>query len=210
MDDYSRLLVPEKLLNEANILQNMTDVQEYSKILTQNTSNILVSPVKSLGRVYAYDTTETCVDYSTLKQVPRHTIINSMPTWWEGGGLLNSAKSDFKKSTADINYVVNAEKFPMKCMSVPIIETDIYGRSTTKSYYIMIAEIDKLSYNLFPGNKKPTLPTASPIPKDKFINMEEARLASVASLDAGQTFFVGSLGVIGLYMYFKMVYGHSK
>jgi hypothetical protein len=202
MSDYSKL-VKETAINDKNINQNISDVKEYSNILTGNTSTMLNSPIKTLGRVYAYDTTETCVDYNTLKQVPRHSVSNSMPNWWEGG-LLNSAKSDFQKSKADINYVVNAEKFPMKCMSVPIIETDIYGRSTTNSYYIMIAEIDKLSYNLFPGNKKPSLPTASPIPKDKFVNMEEE------TLDAGQTFFIGSLGVIGLYMYFKMVYGHSK
>jgi len=68
MDDYSKLLIAEKPLNDANIVQNMADVQEYSNILTGNTSKMLISPVKSLGRVYAYNTNETCVDNSTLKQ----------------------------------------------------------------------------------------------------------------------------------------------
>ena len=206
MDDYSKLLIAEKPLNDANIVQNMADVQEYSNILTGNTSKMLISPVKSLGRVYAYNTNETCVDNSTLKQVPRHSLINSIDP--AAKGFLNSANSDFKKSKSDINYVVNADKFPMRCMSVPIIETDIYGKSTTNPYYIMIAEIDKLSNNLFPGSKKPVLPIVAPTnapTKENFVSA-----ASVESLDAGQTFFVGSLGVIGLYMYFKMLYGHSK
>lgn len=248
MADYSKMFVAERPLNEANINQNMIDVQEYSNILTGNTSKMLNAPVKSLGRVYAYNTNETCIDSATLAQVPRYSVIDSMPELWRGGGFLNSANSDFEKSKSDINYVINADKFPMQCMSVPIIETDINGKSTTNPYYIMIAEIDKLSTTLFPGGKKPALPysttapttsirtttapttTDSPTTDDmttydtitetetdmetdyeSFINMKSVTsVASLENMDPGQKFFVGSLGVIGLYIYFKMIYGHSK
>ena len=209
MSDYSKL-VKETAINDKNINQNISDVKEYSNILTGNTSTMLNSPIKTLGRVYAYDTNQTCVDNATLKQVKRHTIINSTDT--NTKGFLNSANSDFEKSKADIDYVTNADKFPMRCMSVPIIETDINGKSTTNPYYIMIAEIDRLPNALFVGGKKPSLPTVPAVPaatttaaKEPFIN-----LANLENLDAGQTFFIGSLGVIGLYMYFKMAYGHSK
>ena len=211
MADYSLLFVPEKKIYDANINKNMKDVLEYSNVLTGNTSTILRSSVKTLGRVYAYDTNETCVDNATLSQVKRHSIINSMPDLQEGKGILNSANSDFKKSTADIDYVVNADKFPMRCMSVQIKENDIYGKYTTNPYYIMIAEIDKLPNTLFVGGKKPDLPIVVPtiVPTtEKFVSA--ASLASLDNLDAGQTFFIGSLGVIGLYIYFKMSYGNSK
>ena len=211
MADYSSLFVAEKKINDANINQNMKDVLEYSNILTGNTSKMLNSPVISLGRVYASDTNETCVDNATLKQVKRHSIINAMDPTTKG--FLNSANSDFEKSKADIDYVTNSDKFPRQCMSVPIIETDINGKKTTKAYYIMIAEIDRLPNALFVGGKKPSLPTVPTTvpPKEKFVSSANMKnLTSMENLDAGQTFFIGSLGVIGLYMYFKMAYGHSK
>jgi len=211
MADYSTLFVAEKTINNANIDQNMKDVLEYSNVLTGNTSSILKTSGKTLGRVYAYDTNETCVDNATLKQVKRHSVINAMDP--NAKGILNSANSDFNKSTADINYVVNADKFPMQCMSVSIIETDINGKSTTNPYYIMIAEIDKLPDSLFRGGKKPSLPIVVPpiTTKEKFVSSANMKnLTSLETMDAGQTFFIGSLGVIGLYMYFKMAYGHSK
>jgi hypothetical protein len=132
-------------------------------------------------------------------------------------GFLNSANSDFEKSAADIDYVVNTDKFPMQCMSVPIIETDIYGKSVTNPYYIMIAEIDKLPASLFSGGKKPSLPivasaatTASATTTAATTTPASANKENFENMDMGQTFFIGSLGVIGLYMYFKMAYGHSK
>ena len=203
MSEYSKL-VKETAINDKNIYQNMKDVLEYSNILTGNTSKMLRSSVKTLGRVYAYDTGLYCVNTKS-EQVKRHSIINAMDS--TAKGFLNSANSDFKKYNKDIDSVTNSDKFPNQCMSVPIIETDIYGKSTTKSYYIMIAEIDKLPSHLFPGGKKPILPIVTPT-AEKFVNA--ASLASLDNLDAGQTFFIGSLGVIGLYMYFKMAYGHSK
>jgi hypothetical protein len=239
MSDYSKLFVAEKTINNANIDQNMKDVLEYSKLLTGNTSTMLRSSGKTLGRVYAYNTNEMCVDYATLKQVPRHSVIDAMNS--NANGFLNSANSDFEKSKADIDYVTNSDKFPRQCMSVPIIETDIDGKSTTNPYYIMIAEIDKLPDSLFPGGKKPSLPivvppittaattaaattaaattatattataTTAAATKEKFVSsLNIKNLASLETMDAGQTFFIGSLGVIGLYMYFKMAYGHSK
>ena len=225
MSDYSKLFVAEKTINNANIDQNMKDVLEYSKLLTGNTSTMLRSSGKTLGRVYAYDTKEKCSEYGTLKQMPRHSIINAMNS--NANGFLNSANSDFEKSAAKIDYVTNSDKFPRQCLSVPIIETDIDGKSTTKAYYIMIAEIDKLPDSLFPGGKKPDLPivvppittagattaaaTTAAATNEKFVSSSNIKnLASLETMDAGQTFFIGSLGVIGLYMYFKMAYGHSK
>jgi hypothetical protein len=225
MSDYSKLFVAEKTINNANIDQNMKDVLEYSNVLTGNTSSILKTSGKTLGRVYAYDTKETCVDNATLKQVKRHSVINAMDP--NAKGILNSANSDFEKSKADIDYVTNSDKFPRQCMSVPIIETDINGKSTTNPYYIMIAEIDKLPDSLFRGGKKPDLPivvppitttaatttaaTTTAATKEKFVSSANMKnLTSLETMDAGQTFFIGSLGVIGLYMYFKMAYGHSK
>ena len=204
--NYSTLFVAETPIIDANINQNMKDVLEYSNILTGNTSKMLKISGKTLGRVYASDTNETCVDNATLKQVKRHSIINAMDS--NAKGILNSANSDFNKSTADINYVFNADKFPKQCMSFPIIETDINGGSKTNSYYIMIAEIDKLPDSLFFGGKKPSLPIVVPTiapTTEQFVSA-----ANLDNLDAGQTFFIGSLGVIGLYIYFKMAYGHSK
>jgi len=223
MADYSKLLVTEQKINDNNVTKNMSDILQYSNLLTGNTSTMLKSPVKTLGRVYAYDTNETCVDYSSLKQVKRHSVINAMDS--NAKGFLNSANSDFNKSAADISYVVNADKFPMQCMSVPIIETDIYGKSVTNPYYIMIAEIDNLPASLFPGGKKPSLPVVTPtttaatttaatttasVTKEKFVSAASVYKENFGNMDAGQTFFIGSLGVIGLYMYFKMAYGHSK
>jgi hypothetical protein len=219
MADYSKMFVAETAINENNIDQNMKNVLEYSNLLTGNTSTMLKSPVKTLGRVYAYDTNETCVDYSSLKQVKRHSVINAMDS--NAKGFLNSANSDFEKSAADISYVVNTDKFPMQCMSVPIIETDIYGKSVTNPYYIMIAEIDNLPASLFPGGKKPSLPivasaattasaTTTAATTPAATTTASATKENFENMDMGQTFFIGSLGVIGLYMYFKMAYGHSK
>jgi hypothetical protein len=201
--DYSKL-IKDVPINDVNIAQNLLDVQDYGKILSGNldksSKTKLLTSSQSLGRVYAYDTNETCVDVVSGMQVPRHSIVNSLSS---EKGLLNSANADFNKAKSDIFYVTNNETFPMKCMSATINETDVYGKTIATPHYIMIAEINQLSDDLFPINAKTKKRMRPILPKiEKYVNME--------NMDIGQKFFAGSVAILGLYMYFKMVFGHAK
>lgn len=201
--DYSKL-IKDVQINDANITQNLLDVQDYSKILSgdldKSSQSKLLTSSQSLGRVYAYDTSETCIDVASGSHVPRHSVINSLSS---KKGLLNSANSDFDKAKSDIFYVTNNDKFPMKCMSATINETDVYGKTIATPHYIMIAEINQLSDDLFPINTKTKKRVRPILPKiEKYVNME--------NMDIGQKFFAGSVAILGLYMYFKMVFGHAK
>lgn len=179
---------------------SIKEVIDYTNVLSSNTSSQYITNPNDLGRAYAYNTNQKCVDASDPKGrlVDRHTFVRAIHP--SADGLLAAANLDFEKSKNDVNYLESAKnlKFPKKCMSVSIVETDIDGNKVTNPYYMMIADIDDIPNNMLKDEKKPALPIIS-----GFSNMQN-------ELDFGQTFFVGSLGVIGLYVYFRMLYGRSK
>ena len=193
LPDYETLI-------KKNDTNSIKDVLEYTNVLSSNSSSKFIKNPNDLGRAYAYNTNEKCINVAnpTGKLVDRHTFVKAFHP--AANGLLAAANLDFEKSKNDINYLESAKnsKFPKKCMSVSIVETDIDGNTVTNPYYMMIADIDDIPNNMLKDEKKPALPIIS-----GFSNMQN-------DLDFGQTFFVGSLGIIGLYMYFRMLYGSSK
>jgi hypothetical protein len=190
--NYSSLIIPPKY-NETNVSQNIAAIEQHRKLLET-----------PMGRVYVHDTGSMCNDIKSGLSVPRHTIINVNKS--KGGkGILDSADADFE--SAKMNpYIETDRKFADKCMAVDINVVDTKGVKTVeKQKFISLAEFERTPQDRFVG--KPIIPKefegfSSPdrVTSDNFMK----------HMDAGQRFFMGTVAVMGLYMFHQLLYGKTK
>jgi hypothetical protein len=190
--NYSSLIVPPQY-SETNVNQNIYAIDQQRKVLDT-----------PMGRIYTYDTGSMCNDIKSGLSVPRHTIINVNKS--NGGkGILDSAYADF--NTAKTNpYIETDRKFADKCMAVDINVVDIKGVKTVdKQKFISLAEFERTPQDQFVG--KPIIPKefegfSSPdrVTADNFMT----------HMEAGQRFFMGTVAVMGLYMFHQLLYGKTK
>jgi hypothetical protein len=124
-------------------------------------------------------------------------------------GILDSAYSDFDAAGSSNIFEDANRKFSDKCMSVDVNEIDKTGKRTVvKTKYLSLAEIERSSSSLFSG-VVPTIPKEF---KEPFLipGLVEDRVTIanfMKHMDGGQRFFVGTLAVMGLYMYHQLLYG---
>lgn len=211
--NYSSLITPPKF-SKVNINQNIYDVGEYRKILSGENSRKMQAITPPVGRVYVAETGIMCNDIKTGQSVARQTIINVKKSKGKKGsnGLLDSAYADLE-SVANTDIFEDAnKKFADKCMSVDINETDIKGKkSVAKNKYLSLAEIERTPSSFFSGNT-PIVPKeyVEPFLSPGVLN-ERSEKVTIANfmdnMDRGQQFFVGTLAVMGLYMYHQLLYG---
>lgn len=189
---YSSLIAPPKY-SDTNVNQNMTEINEYQKILKGENSRKMQNMDLPIGQIYAYDTGSTCVDSKTGMPVPRHTVVNVR----KSKGLLGSAYADFNTAKTDPYIDVDAVD-SSKCMQVNVKEVDKTGnQSINKQRNITIAEYKRSSPDLFvEGFISPGLVD------DKVTSGNYMK-----HMDAGQRFFVGTVAVLGLYMYHQLLFG---
>lgn len=190
--NYSSLIIPPQY-SETNVNQNIYAIDQQRKLLDV-----------PMGRIYTHDTGSMCNDIKSGLSVPRHTIINVNKS--NGGkGILDSAYADFE--TAKTNpYIETDRKFADKCMAVDINVVDIKGqKSVDKQKFISLAEFERTPQDQFVG--KPIIPKefegfSSPdrVTADNFMT----------HMDAGQRFFMGTVAVMGLYMFHQLLYGKTK
>jgi hypothetical protein len=182
--------------------QNMIEINEYSKILKGETSSKMPNVATPVGKVYVYDTGSMCTDIKTGMSVPRHTIVNERTS--KTNGLLASAYADFETAKTDPYIDVDssfANADANKCMTVNIKETDINGKQTiNKQRNITVSEYKRTLPDFFaegfisPGLVDDTVTSGNYM---KYMN-------------AGQRFFVGTVAVMGLYMYHQLLFGKRK
>lgn len=195
---YSNLIVPPKYSN-TNMKQNMNEINEYNKIFKGETSKKMPNVDTPVGRVYVYDTGSMCTDVKTGLSIPRHTIINEKTS--KKNGLLASAYADFETAKTDPYIDIDPTFMNTdgnKCMTVNVNETGIDGRNTVnKKKNITVAEYKRTSRDFFAeGFISPGLVD------DKVTSSNYMK-----HMDAGQRFFVGTVAVLGLYMYHQMLFG---
>lgn len=190
---YSSLIAPPKY-SDTNVNQNMIEIDEYQKIIKGEQSRKMPNADLPIGQIYTYDTGSTCVDLKTGMPVPRHTVINVR----KSKGLLGSAYADFNTAKTDPYIDVDAAVGSDKCMQVNVKEIDKNGKPTINiQRNITIAEYKRSSPDLFAeGFISPGLVD------DKVTSSNYMK-----HMDAGQRFFVGTVAVLGLYMYHQMLFG---
>lgn len=208
--NYSSLITPPNF-SQINVGQNIYDIGEYQKILNGENSRRMPDITHPVGRVYVAETGVMCNDIKTGQSVPRHTIINVKMSKGktDKNGILDSAYSDFDAAGSSNIFEDANRKFSDKCMSVDVNEIDKTGKQTVvKTKYLSLAEIERSPSSLFSG-VVPTIPKEF---KEPFLmpGLVEDRV-TVANfmkhMDGGQRFFVGTLAVMGLYMYHQLLYG---
>lgn len=190
---YSSLIAPPKY-SDTNVNQNMTEISEYQKILKGEQSRKMPNTDLPIGQIYTYDTGSMCTDAKTGLPTPRHTVINVR----KSKGLLGSAYADFDTAKMDPYIDVDAGVGSDKCMQVNVKEVDKNGKQTiNKQRNITIAEYKRSSPDLFvEGFISPGL-----------VDDKVTSTNYMKHMDAGQRFFVGTVAVLGLYMYHQLLFG---
>lgn len=217
----------------ANITKNIADIAEYNKALQGERSTVLKTANPSLGKIYFQSTGEPCnkntdqfkkyiadikkltdsakisltmkdtslpfstyANYFTDSVKPtRYSLIGSHKDW---SSIYESANADLSKIT-DPN--VEASKLEQNsCVPVTLIVMETDGSNKLETQFVTVADLEKIPPERYLGGIKPV--------KDKpLVNEGFADINAVyAKMDAGQKVFVGSLGVLGLYFLFKLMY----
>lgn len=214
------------------IPNNMSKIDEYNNALNGKASTVLKTAKPSLGKIYFQSTGEPCnkdvdrfkkyiasmnnlivspktsvtlkdtslpfstyANYFTTESTP--TRYNFIDAYKSGGSIYDSAAADLSK-TPDPN--VEAAKVEQNnCVPVTLQVMDEDGSRKYETQFITVADVDKISPKLYmtdtDGNPvKPVVEGFSDIN------------AVYEKMDAGQKVFVGSLGVLGLYFLFKLMY----
>lgn len=205
--NYSTLITPPNF-SQINVGQNLYDIGEYQKIMNGENSRRMPDITHPIGRVYVTETGVLCNDIKTGLSVPRQTIINAKIVSSKNG-VLDSAYSDFNNAGLSNIFDDTNRKFLDKCMSVDVNEIDKTGKQTVvKTKYLSLAEIERSPSSLFSG-VVPTIPKEFKEPFSMH-NVVEDRVTVgnfMKHMDGGQRFFVGTLAVMGLYMYHQLLYG---
>lgn len=184
--DYSTLIGEPKAADFASISK---EVNEYEKVLKGEASSKALTVLPPFGRIYFEDTGETCVGPDG-KKYPQHTLVDAhIPKM----GLLESADRDFKNAST-LLMPTAAEIRANRCVPVTIKTIDSGGKAGKDTKYISVAEENIMS------------PDIKMVSKKKKEGMMLINIDTGPKLDAGQQLFVGSVTVLGLYMFYRLLY----
>lgn len=169
--------------------------QEYAKLLNDKSSKAsTIKPNKPLGRIFLQDSKTLCTDVSSGTAVPRYNIINVR----KDKGFISSAMADLTTATSSAIDYATKNSSP-KCMRATILEVNETGSKLQNTQYISLADLRDADPEVFPNKKRPYIPEGFQDIADEY----------EITMDAGQRFFVGSVAVLGLYMYYRLVYGRK-
>ena len=131
------------------------------------------------------------------------TRFNFIDAYNNGGSIYDSAAADLVK-TPDAN--AEASKVEQnRCVPVTLQVMDTDGTRKYETQFVTVADVDKISPKLYmmDTDGKPMKPVVDvDAPKEGFVDINTV----YEKMDAGQKVFVGSLGVLGLYFLFKLMY----
>lgn len=189
--DYSKLIREPKATDFASI--NL-EVNEYDKALDGKKSTMIWSGTPPLGRVYFHPTGETCRDKKTGKMVPQFTVVDAHR---KDAKLMDLAERDFNNA-AKLKIPTNKQIKADICVPVTIrtyeILTDPPGKQTRH-----VSEFD--AENISPDIRE-SMTNEGTTDKGTTNEGEDMTL----NMDAGQNLFIGSVAVLGLYLFFKVLY----
>lgn len=209
---YMNLIQPTNFSSQG-AKQNLNNIKQYNNILNNKPSTKLAAGInieKPLGRVFLRDTSSNCLSMDTQTLVPRYSIMD----FRKSSGFVNSAVADF--NTAANTNVFGSSDISMSnyCIKATIMETNENGITNENTQYVVLADISAADPAIFKNGIKPSPPTTK---KEAFANMAVQSVDSdlkilpdyMKNMDVGQKIFVGSTAILGLYMYFKLLYGRK-
>lgn len=176
------------------------DTERFKKYIA-NMKNLTVSPTISVTLKDASLPFSTYANYFTDSENP--TRYNFIDAYKRGVSIYDSAAADLA-TIQDPN--VQASKVEQNsCVPVTLQVMDTDGTRKYETQFVTVADVEKISPNLYmtdvDGNPvKPVIDVD--VPEEGFSNIN----AVYEKMDAGQKVFVGSLGVLGLYFLFKLMY----
>lgn len=177
------------------------DTDRFKKYIA-TMKNLTVSPTISVTLKDASLPFSTYANYFTDSGNP--TRYNFIDAYNNGGSIYDSAAADLLKTPDPNTEASNVEQNSCVPVTLQVMDTD--GTRKFETQFVTVADVDKISPKLYmtdaDGNpvkpvKDPDLPT-----EEGLVNIN----AVYEKMDAGQKVFVGSLGVLGLYFLFKLMY----
>jgi hypothetical protein len=191
--DYSDLIVGPKATDFASI---RNEINEYEKALDGKPSTVVLTATPPFGNIYFHPTGETCIDEKSGKTVPRFTVVDAHK---KGITLAESAEKDF--NNVDESSLSGVSSNPLKkgnisipsnqCTSVAIKTINSEGKTENQTQFVSSEE----SKNISPDIRVKE-------------SMETKDLEN--ELDGGQQIFIGSAVVLGLYLFFKVLYKPTR
>ena len=193
--DYSKLIIGPKAANFNSI--NL-EVNEYNNALDGKKSKMVYNGTPPFGRVYFQPTGETCRIKKTGKMVPQFTVIDSHR---KGMKLMDLAERDFNMASK-IKMPTNKQIKENIC--VPVTIRAVNGMDPPGKVTQYVSEFD--AKNISPVIKESmTLDKESTLDKGTMLDKE-----MTLNMDAGQNLFIGSVAVLGLYLFFKVLYKPAR
>ena len=187
--DYSKMIREPKATDFASI--NL-EVNEYDKALDGKRSTMIWSGTPPLGRVYFQPTGETCRDKKTGKMVPQFTVVDAHR---KGAKLMDLAERDFNNAA---KLKIPTDKQIKADICVPVTIRVVTGIDPPGKMTKHVSEFD--AKNISPDIRESmTNEGTSDEGEDMTLNM-----------DAGQNLFIGSVAVLGLYLFFKVLYKRAR
>jgi hypothetical protein len=174
--NYSDLIMGPRGTDFASI---RNEINEYEKALDGKPSTVVLTATPPFGQIYFHPTGEKCIDTETGKTVPRFIVVDAHK---KGITLAESAERDF-------NNVGKVTGRSVKCVPVTIKTINSEGKAGKETQFVSISDSKKISPDIRM--------------KESMDNMK-ADLEN--ELDGGQQIFIGSAVVLGLYLFFKVLY----
>lgn len=157
------------------------EINEYEKALDGKPSKVVLTATPPFGQVYFHPTGETCIDTKTGETVRRFTVVDAHK---KDITLAQSAERDF-------NNVGQVTGLSRKCVPVTIKTMNAEGKATNETQYVSLTESENISPDI---RVKESMTTA---------DLEN-------ELDGGQQIFIGSAVVLGLYLFYKVLYKPTR
>jgi len=200
--DYSKLIREPKATDFASI--NL-EVNEYDKALDGKKSTMIWSGTPPLGRVYFQPTGETCRDKKTGKMVPQFTVVDAHR---KGMKLMDLAERDFNNA-AKLKIPTNKQIKADICVPVTIRAYEILSDPPVKqTRHVSEFDAENISPDIRESmtNEGTTDKGAAALDEGAALPDEDMTL----NMDAGQNLFIGSVAVLGLYLFFKVLYKRAR
>lgn len=178
--NYSDLIVGPKATDFASI---RNEINEYEKALDGKPSTVVLTAMPPFGQIYFHPTGETCRDMKTWKTVPRFIVVDSHK---KGIPLAESAERDF--NNVDDGKVSTPSNW---CKAVTIKTMNAEGKTKKETQFVSLAESENISPDIRVKESMDNIATTR--------DLEE-------ELDGGQQIFIGSAVVLGLYLFYKVLY----
>jgi len=198
--DYSKLIREPKAMDFASI--NL-EVNEYDKAFDGKKSTLILTATPPFGHVYFQPTGETCRDKKTSKMVPRFTVIDAHR---KDAKLMDLAERDFNNA-AKLKMPTDTQIKANICVPVTIRTIDSEGKTGKETRHVSEFDSENISTDIRESmTNEGTLDKGAALDKSAALSDEDMTL----NMDAGQNLFIGSVAVLGLYLFFKVLYKRTQ